>query len=166
MTGIPPSEYAPIRVKWSQRWSRAICSRSEIAGIPPVAVISLSLRLWSCWGGTCRGLGDDHFSERRFTTTPLPHDVDEHQPNRDQEDHRSDYVDLCWYRNASGAPDEQRERRLRPSVEVRDDEIVDRQRERDQPCRHDCRRDQRQRDLPEGDPWSRPQVHRSFLDVS
>ena len=61
----------------------------------------------------------------------LPHG-DEHHRHREQEDHRRDHVDLRRDRHARGAPDEQRERDRRAGVEVRDHEVVDRQREREQ----------------------------------
>src|SRR3954471_14741526 len=115
MIGIPPSAYAPMRVKCSQRWSRAICSSSDIAGMLPVAVIGGLLRLWSCGYDGRRGLGN--YGERRFTTAPLDDDVGEHEGDRAQEDHRADHVDLGWDGHARGAPDEQRERGLRTRVE-------------------------------------------------
>src|SRR3954447_24146156 len=109
MTGIPPSAYAPMRVKCSHRWSRAICSRSFIAGMFPVAVIPSIPPVWSARRHGWRWGFRQHYGERCVTTPALDDDVGEHQRDRNEEDHRSDHVDLWRHRDARGAPHEERE---------------------------------------------------------
>src|SRR3954447_75144 len=122
---MPPSAYAPMRVKCSHRWSRAICSSSCMAGMFPVAVIDLSLRLCSCGGGG--RFSNYDLCKRCASLAPLNHEVREHQHDGEEEDHRADHVDLRRHRHSCCAPDEERERSLRTRVEVGDHEVVDRQ---------------------------------------
>ena len=69
--------------------------------------------------------------------------------DRDHEHHRADDVDLHRYAALRDAPDVHRERRRRARVEVGDDEVVERQRERQQRGAEDAREDQREGDPPE-----------------
>ena len=64
--------------------------------------------------------------------SPLVEHVDRASGQRDDEDNGTEDVDLRRHPALRGAPDEERERHLRAGVEVRDHEVVDREREREQ----------------------------------
>src|ERR671918_125293 len=110
-----------MRVKWSQRWSRAACCSSAGERPGTVVLTSGSFRL----------------------AAPLEEDVREHQEYGDQEDRRADDVDLRRHGDARRAPDEEREGLLGPGDEVRDDEVVDGEREGEQGRGQDAGRDER-----------------------
>ena len=65
-------------------------------------------------------------------SAPLAEDVQEHEDDCRREDHRPDHVDLRRHLDARGAPDEEREGLLGAGHEVRDDEVVHGEREREQ----------------------------------
>src|SRR5439155_1182855 len=96
----------------------------------------------------------------------LEQDVHEHRSHREDEDRRPDHVDLRKDGGARGAPDEERERHRRAGVEVRDHEVVDRERKRQQQRGEDPRRDQRERDTRERRPLVRAEIHGGLFEVT
>ena len=99
---------------------------------------------------------------------PLPgtvaHLATDHDQDRDHQHQGADDVDLHRDRLALDAPDVHRERRGVAGVQVGDDEVVERQREREQRRAEDAREDQREGDPPEGLVRRRIEIHRRLFE--
>src|SRR5690606_564924 len=94
-------------------------------------------------------------------------ELDDDDEREGEEEHeRPDDVRLRWDPPVRRDVDELREgREGRARVEVRDDEVVEAEREREQPGREDARDEQREGHAPEGRPRRGVQVGRGLLEA-
>src|SRR5450830_2029559 len=99
------------------------------------------------------------------TSPPCLDDLDPDDDDERQDEHeRTDHVRLRRDASRRGDVDELRERREAARVEVRDDEVVEAEAERQQRGCRDAGHQQWERDLPEREPWRCVQVRGGLLE--